>query len=91
MPPDAPLSRRALVSLIVAFAVIWFAGIDQRTLLHPDEADPDALLAAIAGALARGRRTSALPFPTDGASHVSDEMRELLSARIVRPRRAEVA
>ena len=61
------------------------------TLLHPDEADPDALLAAIAGALARGRRTSALPFPTDGASRVSDEMRELLSARVARPRRAEVA
>jgi len=37
MPPDAPLSRRALAALLVAFAVIWFAGIDQRTLMHPDE------------------------------------------------------
>jgi 4-amino-4-deoxy-L-arabinose transferase-like glycosyltransferase len=37
MPPDAPLSRRALAALIVAFALLWFAGIDQRTLMHPDE------------------------------------------------------
>lgn len=37
MPPDAPLSRRALAALIVAFAVLWFAGIDQRALMHPDE------------------------------------------------------
>ncbi len=37
MPPDAPLPRRALAALILAFAVIWFAGIDTRTLIHPDE------------------------------------------------------
>ncbi len=37
MPDDAPLSRRALAALIVAFALVWFAGIDQRTLMHPDE------------------------------------------------------
>lgn len=37
MSPDAPLPRRALAVLIVALAVIWFAGIDTRTLIHPDE------------------------------------------------------
>jgi 4-amino-4-deoxy-L-arabinose transferase-like glycosyltransferase len=37
MPPDAPLPRRALAALIVAFAVIWFAGIQHRVLIHPDE------------------------------------------------------
>ena len=38
-PPDdqVDLARRALAALIVAFALIWFAGIDQRTLMHPDE------------------------------------------------------
>jgi predicted glycosyltransferase len=61
------------------------------TLLHPGEADPDALLAAIAGALARGRRTEPLPFSTDGASRVSEEMRGLVAERFPTVRRAEVA
>ena len=37
MPPDAPLPRRALAALLLAFAVIWFAGIEHRALMHPDE------------------------------------------------------
>ena len=37
MPPDAPLPRRALVALILVFALVWFAGIGSRTLIHPDE------------------------------------------------------
>ncbi len=61
------------------------------TMLHPDEADPAALLAAIAGALALGPRQTALPFRTDGASRVSEEMRDLVSARFPAVRRAEVA
>lgn len=61
------------------------------TMLHPDEADPAALLAAIAGALARGRRTEPLPFSTDGASRVSEEMRALVAQRVPVVRRAEVA
>jgi len=61
------------------------------TMLHPEEADPDALLAAIAGALARGPRQAALPFRTDGASRVSAEIRELIHPRYPAARRAEVA
>ena len=41
MSSDAPLTRRALVALLVAllvaFALAWFAGLEYRTLLHPDE------------------------------------------------------
>jgi 4-amino-4-deoxy-L-arabinose transferase-like glycosyltransferase len=37
MPTDAPLPRRALAALIVVFALVWFAGIDYRALIHPDE------------------------------------------------------
>jgi 4-amino-4-deoxy-L-arabinose transferase-like glycosyltransferase len=37
MPPDAPLSRPTLAALAIVFAVVWFAGLDMRTLLHPDE------------------------------------------------------
>ena len=37
MPPDAPLPRRALAVLILAFVVIWFAGTDYRAIIHPDE------------------------------------------------------
>ena len=37
MPPDAPLARRSVLALVVLFALIWFAGIDVRVLLHPDE------------------------------------------------------
>jgi 4-amino-4-deoxy-L-arabinose transferase-like glycosyltransferase len=37
MPPDAPLPRRALAVLILALAVIWFAGTDYRAIINPDE------------------------------------------------------
>jgi len=37
MPPDAPLSRRALLAVILVFALAWFSGLDVRVLLHPDE------------------------------------------------------
>jgi 4-amino-4-deoxy-L-arabinose transferase-like glycosyltransferase len=37
MLPDAPLPRRALLALILAFALAWFSGLDERALLHPDE------------------------------------------------------
>src|SRR5262245_27052569 len=37
MTPDAPLSSRALVLLAVVLGLVWFAGIDSRALLHPDE------------------------------------------------------
>src|SRR5260221_3747506 len=33
----APLSRGALIALMVAFVLIWSCGIEQRRLLHPDE------------------------------------------------------
>src|SRR5258708_6425931 len=33
----APLSRGAVIALLVAFVLIWFCGIEQRRLLHPDE------------------------------------------------------
>jgi len=34
---DTPLARPVLVALLFVFAVAWFAGLDSRTLLHPDE------------------------------------------------------
>jgi 4-amino-4-deoxy-L-arabinose transferase-like glycosyltransferase len=37
MSPDAPLPRFALVLLVTALALMWFAGLETRTLLHPDE------------------------------------------------------
>src|SRR5205809_6629470 len=37
MSPDVPLTRRALLALAFAFALAWFAGLEYRTLLHPDE------------------------------------------------------
>lgn len=37
MPPAAPPSRLWLVILLLGFTVLWFAGIDQRALMHPDE------------------------------------------------------
>ena len=37
MPPDAPLSHRALFALILIFALVWFSGLDVRALIHPDE------------------------------------------------------
>src|SRR5437588_2890016 len=37
MPSDAPLTRRALLALILISAIAWFAGLEYRTLLHPDE------------------------------------------------------
>ena len=33
----ALLSRPALVALLLAFALIWFANLDYRRLIHPDE------------------------------------------------------
>lgn len=33
----APLKRPALVALLLAFAIIWFANLDYRRLIHPDE------------------------------------------------------
>ena len=37
MLPDAPLPRRALVALVLAFALAWFVGLDYRAIIHPDE------------------------------------------------------
>lgn len=37
MSPDVPISRRFVVALVLAFALVWFAGLDHRALLHPDE------------------------------------------------------
>ena len=34
---DVPVSRVALIALAVAFALIWFANLDYRRLIHPDE------------------------------------------------------
>ena len=34
---ELPLSRAALIVLAVAFTLIWFAGLDYRRLIHPDE------------------------------------------------------
>lgn len=34
---DAPLSRSATIALVLAFALIWFANLDYRRLIHPDE------------------------------------------------------
>lgn len=33
----APLNRRAALALFLAFALIWFANLDYRRLVHPDE------------------------------------------------------
>jgi hypothetical protein len=37
LPPDAPLARTTVAAFVLLVAVIWFAGIDQRTLMHADE------------------------------------------------------
>jgi 4-amino-4-deoxy-L-arabinose transferase-like glycosyltransferase len=34
---DAPLSRSASIVLVLVFALIWFANLDYRRLIHPDE------------------------------------------------------
>src|SRR5438046_7763941 len=34
---DAPLSRAVVIALLFVFAAAWFAGLENRTLLHPDE------------------------------------------------------
>src|SRR5690242_6709157 len=34
---DIPLSRVTLICVAVAFALIWFANLDYRRLIHPDE------------------------------------------------------
>jgi len=35
--PDAALSRSASIALVLLFALIWFASLDYRRLIHPDE------------------------------------------------------
>ena len=35
--PAGRLSRRAAVSLLLVFALIWFSNLDYRRLIHPDE------------------------------------------------------
>src|SRR5437773_1342042 len=37
LAPDAPLSRAVVIALLFVFAAAWFAGLENRTLLHPDE------------------------------------------------------
>ena len=34
---DAPLSRSASIVLVLLFTLIWFANLDYRRLIHPDE------------------------------------------------------
>ena len=34
---DPPLSRAIVIALLFVFAAAWFAGLEYRTLLHPDE------------------------------------------------------
>jgi 4-amino-4-deoxy-L-arabinose transferase-like glycosyltransferase len=34
---DVPLSRPAIIALAVVFALMWFANLDYRRLIHPDE------------------------------------------------------
>ena len=33
----APLTRRAVLALLLAFTLLWFANLDYRRLVHPDE------------------------------------------------------
>jgi 4-amino-4-deoxy-L-arabinose transferase-like glycosyltransferase len=35
--PDAALSRTASIALVLLFTLIWFANLDYRRLIHPDE------------------------------------------------------
>src|SRR5512140_1932549 len=37
MTLQAPPSRRAIIALLLALALLWFAGIGQRALINPDE------------------------------------------------------
>ena len=34
---DAALSRSSVIALVVVFALMWFANLDYRRLIHPDE------------------------------------------------------
>src|SRR6476469_173248 len=34
---DATLSRPAWIALVLVFALVWFANLDYRRLIHPDE------------------------------------------------------
>jgi len=34
---SAPLTRRGAIALLVVFALVWFANLDFRRLVHPDE------------------------------------------------------
>jgi 4-amino-4-deoxy-L-arabinose transferase-like glycosyltransferase len=35
--PPAPLSRRGVIALLLAFGLLWFCNLDYRRLIHPDE------------------------------------------------------
>ncbi len=37
LPAAAPLSRHRIIWLVLVFALIWFAHLDYRRLIHPDE------------------------------------------------------
>ena len=37
MAHETPLARALLAALLLVFAIVWFAGLESRTLLHPDE------------------------------------------------------
>src|SRR5262252_3234168 len=34
---SAPLTRRGAIALLIVFALLWFANLDFRRLVHPDE------------------------------------------------------
>jgi len=36
-PSASPLTRRNALALLIVFAVLWFANLDYRRLVHPDE------------------------------------------------------
>jgi 4-amino-4-deoxy-L-arabinose transferase-like glycosyltransferase len=37
LPSESPLTRRALLLVVLAFAVLWFGNLDYRKLVRPDE------------------------------------------------------
>lgn len=53
-------------------------------VVHPDEATGERLALEIEAALAAGPRLDALPFRTDGAARVSQEVRDLIDERLAR-------
>src|SRR5437867_7663113 len=36
-PSVAPLTRRAMLALLLVFTLVWFSNLDYRRLVHPDE------------------------------------------------------